>query len=76
MTYHTKDGLMLDGDNARDVLLNMRANAWYGCKDLEAYMAKVAKFAGYLTGKNIRSTTAEVLLKDLIDAKLVFVREQ
>lgn len=76
MTYWTKDGIKLDGSTPRQVMASLRSHAWFGSRDLETYMQKCAKFAGYISGQVIRSGDASELLADLMKSKFIFQREE
>lgn len=74
MKYYTRDGELLKGTTARDILIALRGLALFKSRDLETYMQKAAKFAGYISGREIRSADANDLLDDLIGAKFVLTK--
>jgi len=69
--YVTRDGLVLEGETAIEVIDSLRRDSFSPGRDRSEFLRSLAEGAEMQTGKRVRPTDCETALADLIAAGLV-----
>ena len=76
MRYELSDGIVINAQDAADMVHQMHESSYSQCDTDAKFMAETAKRVKLATGKEISSSDADSFVEGLVDAGLVKIKPE